>query len=71
MKIDYQKLDQLVGKILEAHKSDEVNLGQAVGAISHVVAAVAQGEKDTATKWVNDPAVFDRWLADVKAGTLF
>lgn len=66
MKINHGKLDVLLGKILDAHKSGDVSHGSAIGAIAHVVAAVEKGNETEVQSWLSDEGTFDRWLEMAK-----
>lgn len=67
MQINHGQLDTLLGKVLDTHAAGEVSRNAAIGAIAHVVAAVAQGNETEVKVWLADPAVFDRWLKDARA----
>lgn len=69
MTINHGNLDTLLGKILEAHKEGEVKRSSAVGAIAHIIAAVAKGNTGEVASWTDNPAIFDRWLAGCSAKT--
>jgi hypothetical protein len=62
MKINNKKLDAVLGKILNAHKSGQVSHSAAIGVIAHVVAAVAMGNETEVQSWLNDEATFENWL---------
>lgn len=66
MKIDHGKLDVLLAKVLDAHKSGEVSRGSAIGAIAHVVAAVEKGNESEVHSWLADDGTYERWLEMAK-----
>lgn len=63
---DHNKLDQLLVKVLDAYKDDEVSRGAAVGVLAHVIAAAAQDNVSEVKSWIQDPAVYERWKQGVQ-----
>lgn len=60
---DHNKLDALLGQILDWHASGDITKLQAIGVVAHVIAATAQGNESEVHSWLHDPAVLKRWKA--------
>ncbi|SIT10954.1 hypothetical protein [Paracoccus saliphilus] len=66
MKINFDNLENLIGKILEAHKSGEVSQDKATHTICHLIAAANLRNEQEFKSWTDDPATFERWLKMTK-----
>ena len=62
---DHKKLDELLGKVLDAYQGGAVSRDAAIGAIAHLVAAAAQDNDGEVKSWVQKPEVYERWKKGV------
>jgi hypothetical protein len=62
---DHAQLDQLLGQILDWHKSGVVSRNAAIGAIAHVFAAAAKGNESEVHSWLRNSEVLARWKQDI------
>ena len=61
-KIIYSRFETLIGRFLDAHKNDEASRETTAGAITHLAAALDQGNRGLVREWTDRPEVFEDWL---------
>jgi len=62
---DHDKLDELLGQVLEWHNAGDVTKSAAIGAIAHIIAAAAQDNEGEVQSWLHNPGVLNRWKDDI------
>jgi len=65
-KADHKKLDVTINAILEAYGSGKASLGEARGALAHIIAAAAIGNESELRGWLKPDTVAD-WKSDLHA----
>lgn len=62
---DHNKLDELLGQILDWHKAGDVSKNSAIGVIAHILAAAAQDNEGEVQSWLHQANVLKRWKDDI------
>lgn len=57
----HNKLDALLGTLLDAYKAGEHNKSEITGVIAHLIAAGALDNKDELVGWIERPDVLENW----------
>jgi hypothetical protein len=63
---DHNRLDAMLGQILDWYKVGEVSRNAAIGAIAHVFAAAAKDNAGEVQSWLHDADVLRRWHEGIK-----
>ncbi|MGN7770792.1 hypothetical protein [Phyllobacterium sp. 22552] len=58
---DYKNLDKLIDTLLIKAKNGEHDIGTVRGAITHIISAAAQDNKEEVLSWVRNPATLANW----------
>lgn len=52
--VDHERMDRFLGKLLTKHKAGELETLAVIGTITHVVAAIDQGNYAEARRWISE-----------------
>ncbi|RWH69725.1 hypothetical protein [Mesorhizobium sp.] len=63
----HNKLDALLGDLLDSYKSGEFTKAQVVGALAHVFTAGVIDNEGEVKAWLEKPEVLQRWKDDTRS----